>query len=101
MPPSGSDKKLHIHHVEPAAELQADTREMSDFLEREPGMQRDTGRLISVDAGDNGVMAGSSGSIDQIRQDQRANAAAVALVMDVNGIFHRETVCGTGMIGGE
>ena len=83
------EHQLHVNHVQPASELVADLLEAADVLEAEPFVQRDAGGLIAVDAGDDVSMIKRTGAIDQVLQDQAADALAMIVVMDVDGVFDR------------
>jgi len=54
-----SKHTLHVDHIQPAPELEADLFEMGDFLKTKFRVERDAACLFAVDAGDDGVVAES------------------------------------------
>ena len=55
-------------------------------------VQRDTGGLLRVNAGDDGVMAEPAGADNQFLQQQRSDAAPVELMMDIDRVLNRAPV---------
>ena len=87
-----SRSQLHEHHVEPAVELVADLGEAGDFAEAVLGVEGEAGGLLGVDAGDDGVQAERAGALDLVGEDRRADALAVAVGVDVDGVLDGEAV---------
>jgi len=73
--PASVPYQFHIDHVEPAAELEADLLHVADLLKVKLRVQRDTGGLVCVNAGNDGVIAEIAGVDDLIPQQPRADAA--------------------------
>ena len=84
--------QFHIDHIEPATELEADLLEMSDLFKPEPRVQSDAGGLLSVHAGDDGVVAEAARANNQVLQQKRADAVPLVLVADIKRIFNRVPV---------
>src|ERR1039457_302911 len=76
--------QFHIDHIEPATELEADLLQMPDLLKVKLRVQRQTGGLLGINAGDDGVMAEPAGADNQFLQQQRADAEPVLLVMHID-----------------
>jgi hypothetical protein len=79
--------QLHVDHIEPAAELEADLLEMTDFLELEFRVKLNAGSLICVNSRDNDAVFQGAGAGNQFLEEQRANAESLVLVVNVDGIF--------------
>jgi hypothetical protein len=87
--------------VEPAVELEADFLEEGDALEALGFVEGDAGGLLGVDAGDDRVVAEGGGAGDQVDQKCAADALAVVLGVDVDGVLDGSGVCGAFVKGGE
>src|SRR5688572_10412139 len=78
---------LHENDVEPAVELAADFGELGDAGEACRFEQCEDGGGFTAAPADQRVMAGGAGALDQVRQQRAADAAPMAVVVDVDGEF--------------
>lgn len=81
-------------HVVPAAELSTDLALDADELEAMAFVEGDTGLLRPDDAGENGVEPVEFGRFDQPAEQIGADAGALVVPSDVDGVLHRCPVAG-------
>src|SRR4051794_7013826 len=82
--PYSSHQSLHVGHVEPAAELEADLLQLADGLNPAFPVQRDAAVLAGVDEGDDAAVADGGGGGAQVVEQRPADALAVQVVADVD-----------------
>ena len=88
-----TERALHHHGVEPAAELEADIGVRPDHLEPAFGVKADRAGIGGIaDHGDHLPVAARLAFRDQPLQQLQADAAAVGRGLQIDRILHRETV---------
>src|SRR5438105_14735209 len=86
-----AQRQLHDDGIEPAAELVADGMERAAEPEAGAAMQGDGGEVRGVaDDGDHQAEALRRAGVDQRREQHSADAFALCIGRDVDGILHRE-----------
>ena len=83
----GLEEALEVDEVEPLVEFPADLEEAADFGEVEGAVQGQAGGLVAGDGGDEGAGPGGGGALQLVLEEEAAESAAVAVGVDVNGIF--------------
>ena len=82
-----AEEALQVDEVEPLAELPAGFAEAADFLEAVGVVEGEAGCLVGGDGGDEGVVTGGGGALQLVLEEEAAEAAALAVGVDVEGIF--------------
>jgi hypothetical protein len=72
----------------------ADLGEAADFAEAVLVVEGEAAFLLGVDAGDDGVKAERAGAFDLVEDDGGADALAVMVGVDVDGVFDGEAIAG-------
>src|SRR5262245_13345910 len=91
-------QSLHVNHIQPSAEFETDLLQVSNFLTREPVVQSDAGGLVGVNSSDDRFVADHTGAINEVLKQERADAASMMFVMNVNRVLDGSAVGRTGMI---
>src|SRR4051812_45825220 len=92
-----SEHFLHVDDVQPAVEFEAYFFEEGYLIEAVGGVDGYAGGLFGVDAGDDRVMAQGAGAVDQVGEEGAADALALVVGVDVDGVFDGARVGGAGV----
>jgi hypothetical protein len=95
------DEPLQVDGVEGAVEFEAGVFEAAGFDETGGAVEAEAWFLVGGDDGNDGAMAEGAGAMHEIVQEHFAQAAALVVGVDVEGVFDGEPPAGARVKGTE